>query len=486
MDLERVSGFKYRIPKTGKMRVNATFYASEGTLEDLKDEDYASLRQICNVATLPGVVEPALTMPDIHWGYGFPIGGVAAFDPDDGGVVSPGGVGFDINCGVRLLVSELSRKDIDPIGGRLVADPQKNRLADALYKGVPSGVGRGRKDTGFSREDLEEVLVEGASALVGRGYGKPEDLENIESEGQLPGADPKVVSDRAYQRGVSQLGTLGSGNHFLEVQYIDEVYDEEAARAYGLEEGLITVLIHSGSRGLGHQVCQDHVERCMAAAKRYGIELEDRQLAAAPIRSSEGEAYLGAMAAAANFAFANRQLIAHSTRQAFASAGFDSEHHHLRVLYDLAHNNAKFEEHFGAGEVLVHRKGATRAFGPGNEELPERYRSVGQPILVPGDMGRYSFVLAGTEGAMRETFGSSAHGAGRKMGRRAAKKAAKGRNLRRELEDKGILVRAANRATIDEEMPEAYKDATEVVDTTDGAGIGKKVARLRPLIVVKG
>jgi tRNA-splicing ligase RtcB len=486
MDIERVSGFKYRIPKTGKMRVNATFYASEGTLEDLKDEDYASLRQICNVATLPGVVEPALTMPDIHWGYGFPIGGVAAFDPDDGGVVSPGGVGFDINCGVRLLVSELSRKDIDPIGGRLVADPQKNRLADALYEGVPSGVGRGRKDTGFSREDLEEVLVEGASALVGRGYGEPEDLENIESKGRLPGADLKGVSERAYQRGFSQLGTLGSGNHFLEVQYIDEVYDEEAARAYGLEEGLITVLIHSGSRGLGHQVCQDHVERCMAAAKRYGIELEDRQLAAAPIRSSEGEAYLGAMAAAANFAFANRQLIAHSTRQAFASAGFDSEHHHLRVLYDLAHNNAKFEEHFGAGEVLVHRKGATRAFGPGNEELPERYRSVGQPILVPGDMGRYSFVLAGTEGAMRETFGSSAHGAGRKMGRRAAKKAAKGRNLRRELEDKGILVRAANRATIDEEMPEAYKDATEVVDTTDGAGIGKKVARLRPLIVVKG
>jgi tRNA-splicing ligase RtcB len=485
MNIEHVSGFKYRIPKEGKMRVDAAFYASEGILEDLKSEDYASLRQICNVAMLPGVVEPALTMPDIHWGYGFPIGGVAAFDPEEGGVVSPGGVGFDINCGVRLLVSELSRKEVDPSEGRFVEDPQKNRLADTLYKSVPSGVGKGRKDTGFGRQDLEEVLVEGAGALVERGYGEPEDLENIESKGRLAGADPKEVSERAYQRGVSQLGTLGSGNHFLEVQYIDEVYDEEAARAYGLEEGLITVLIHSGSRGLGHQVCQDYVERCMDAAKRYGIELEDRQLAAAPIRSPEGEAYLGAMAAAANFAFANRQLITHATRQAFASAGFDSEHQHLRVLYDLAHNNAKFEEHDDR-EVLVHRKGATRAFGPGNEELPERHRSVGQPVLVPGDMGRYSFVLAGTEVAMSETFGSSAHGAGRKMGRKKAKRAAKGRNIRRELEDKGILIRAANRATIDEEMSEAYKDATEVVDTTDGAGIGKKVARLRPLIVVKG
>jgi tRNA-splicing ligase RtcB len=476
MNIEHVSGFKYRIPKEGKMLVDAAFYASEGILEDLRSEDYASLKQICNVATLPGVVEPVLTMPDIHWGYGFPIGGVAAFDPEDGGVVSPGGVGFDINCGVRLLISELNRKEVEL---------QKNRLADALYEGIPSGVGRGRKDTGFVREDLEDVLVEGAGALVGRGYGEPEDVENIESGGRLPSADPKGVSDRAYQRGVSQLGTLGSGNHFLEVQYVDDIYDEEAARAYGLSEGKVTVLIHSGSRGLGHQVCQDYIERCMDAAKRYGIEFEDRQLAAAPIRSPEGEAYLGAMAAAANFAFANRQLITHFTRKAFRRAGFDSEAHHLRVLYDLAHNNAKFEKHDGH-KVLVHRKGATRAFGPGNEELPERYRPVGQPVLVPGDMGRYSYVLAGTEGAMSETFGSSAHGAGRKMSRRAAKKAAKGRNLRRELEDKGILVRAANRATIDEEMSEAYKDAAEVVDTTDGAGIGKRVARLRPLIVVKG
>jgi tRNA-splicing ligase RtcB len=485
MNIEYVSGFKYRIPKEGKMRVDATFYASEGILEDLKDEDYASLQQICNVAMLPGIVEPALTMPDIHWGYGFPIGGVAAFDPEEEGVVSPGGVGFDINCGVRLLVAELGREEVDPHEGRLVKDPQKNRLADALYERVPSGVGKGRKDVGFGREDLEEILVEGAAVLVERGYGETEDLGNIESNGCLTGADPGEVSDRAYERGVSQLGTLGSGNHFLEVQYVDEIYDEEAARAFGLQEGQVTVLIHSGSRGLGHQVCQDYVERCMQAAKGYGIELVDRQLAAAPIQSPEGEAYLGAMSAAANFAFANRQLISYFTRQAFEGAGFPSEEHPLRVLYDLAHNNAKFEEHDGR-EVLVHRKGATRAFGPGNPDLPERYRSVGQPVLVPGDMGRYSFVLVGTEGAMSETFGSSAHGAGRKMGRRRAKKAAKGRNIRRELEDEGILIRAASKATIAEEMPEAYKDAAEVVDTTDGAGIGKKVARLRPLIVVKG
>src|SRR5215204_5858565 len=476
MNFERLTNYKYRIPREGKMEVDAAFYASDKILDDLEAEDYASLGQLQNVATLPGIVEPALTMPDIHWGYGFPIGGVAAFDPREGGVVSPGGVGFDVNCGVRLLTSRIERAELER---------RKDRLADALYEAVPSGMGRGRPDFHMSNEELELVVVEGPAPLVERGFGEAEDLDHIESGGKFEGAEPGAISARAYERGLPQLGTLGSGNHFLEVQYVDEIYDEEAAGAFGLGEGRVTVLIHSGSRGLGHQVCQDYVERFLEAAQRYGIELADRQLAAAPIESPEGEAYLGAMAAAGNFAFANRQLITHFTRKAFASAGFDSEAHHLRVLYDLAHNNAKFEKHDGH-KVLVHRKGATRAFGPGNEELPERYRPVGQPVLVPGDMGRYSFVLAGTEGAMSETFGSSAHGAGRKMGRRAAKRAAKGRNLRRELEDKGILVRAANRATIDEEMSEAYKDATEVVDTTDGAGIGKKVARLRPLIVVKG
>jgi tRNA-splicing ligase RtcB (3'-phosphate/5'-hydroxy nucleic acid ligase) len=476
MNFERLSQYKYRIPREGKMEVDAAFYASEKILDDLGAENYASLRQLQNVATLPGIIEPALTMPDIHWGYGFPIGGVAAFDPEKGGVVSPGGVGFDVNCGVRLLTSEIGRDELER---------HKSRLADALYEKIPSGMGKGRKDFRLSRENLREVLVEGPAPLVERGFGEAEDLEHTESGGRLAGADPGAVSGRAYERGLPQLGTLGSGNHFLEVQYVDEIYDEAAAGAFGLHEGHITVLIHSGSRGLGHQVCQDYVERFLEAAPRYGIELVDRQLAAAPIQSPEGEAYLAAMSAAANFAFANRQLITHFTREAFASTGFDSEEHRLNVLYDLAHNNAKFEEHEGR-RVLVHRKGATRAFGPGEEELPAGYRPVGQPVLVPGDMGRYSFVLAGTEGAMRETFGSSAHGAGRKMSRRRAKKAARGRNLVGEMENRGILVRAAGRATVDEEMSEAYKDAADVIEATHGAGIGRKVARLRPMIVVKG
>jgi tRNA-splicing ligase RtcB len=474
MNFERLGRFRYRIPREGRMQVDAAFYASEKILADLAAEDYASLRQLQNVATLPGIVEPALSMPDIHWGYGFPIGGVAAFDPREGGVVSPGGVGFDINCGVRLLTSEIERSELDR---------RKDRLADALYEAVPSGMGRGRTDFRMSREELAEILVEGPAPLVEKGFGEAEDLGRIESGGKLSGADPDAVSARAYERGLPQLGSLGSGNHFLEVQYVDEVYDEEAAEAFGLRAGWVTVLIHSGSRGLGHQVCTDYVERFLEAAPRYGVELVDRQLAAAPIESPEGEEYLEAMASAANFAFANRQLISHFTREAFASAGFGG--HRLRLLYDLAHNNAKFEEH-ASREVLVHRKGATRAFGPGEEDLPEEYRSVGQPVLVPGDMGRYSFVLVGTEGAMRETFGSSAHGAGRKMSRRKAKKAAKGRNLVREMEDKGILVRAAGRATVDEEMSEAYKDASDVIEATHGAGIGRRVARLRPLIVVKG
>jgi tRNA-splicing ligase RtcB len=476
MNFERLTQYKYRIPREGKMEVDAAFYASEKILEDLEAEDYASLRQLQNVATLPGIIEPALTMPDIHWGYGFPIGGVAAFDPEKGGVVSPGGIGFDVNCGVRLLTSGIDREELER---------RKGSLADELFRAIPSGVGKGRKDFRLDRGNLEEALVEGPASLVERGFGKVEDLAHTESGGKLEGADPAAVSERAYERGGSQLGTLGSGNHFLEVQYVDEVYDEEAARAFGLREDLVTVLIHSGSRGLGHQVCQEYVERFLEAAPRYGIDLVDKQLAAVPIESPEGEAYLKAMAAAANFAFANRQLITHFTREAFSSVGFDSEEHRLGVLYDLAHNNAKFEEHAGR-KVLVHRKGATRAFGPGEEELPEEYRSVGQPVLVPGDMGRYSFVLAGTEGAMRETFGSSAHGAGRKMSRRKAKKAARGRNVVRELEDKGILVRAAGRATVDEEMSEAYKDAADVIEATHGAGIGRRVARLRPLIVVKG
>lgn len=484
MNIERLSEYKYRIPREAKMEVDAEFYASRTILEDIEAEDYASLKQLMNVATLPGVVEPALSMPDIHWGYGFPIGGVAAFDPEEGGVVSPGGVGFDVNCGVRLLVSDLDRKDVDPSEGRQAQEPQKNRLADALYKEIPSGLGKGREDFRLDRDEFEEVLLEGPAELVKRGYGREEDLERIESRGKLAGADPEAVSERSYQRGISQLGTLGSGNHFLEVQYVDEIYDDDTARAFGLWEGQVTVLIHTGSRGFGHQVCQDSVERFLQASPGYGIELADKQLAAAPIKSPEGRTYLAAMAAAANFAFANRQLITHFTRDAFGRAGL-SNGGSLKILYDLAHNNAKFEE-YGGKRMLVHRKGATRAFGPGEAELPEDFRAAGQPVLVPGDMGRYSFVLAGTEGAMRETFGSSAHGAGRKLSRRKAKKASKGRNIIRELGDKGIVVRAASKATVAEEISEAYKDVADVVGVTDGAGIGRKVARLRPMIVVKG
>lgn len=476
MRFERIGSYTYRILREGKMRVDAVFFASEEILKDLEAEGFASLAQLKNVATLPGIVEPALAMPDIHWGYGFPVGGVAAFDPEAGGVVSPGGIGFDINCGVRLLVSNLSREELEP---------HKSRLADLLYREVPSGVGSERKDVRFSRKELKEILREGADWLVKRGFGNPEDLHFIESEGRLPWANPDKVSERAFERGAPQLGTLGSGNHFLEVQYVDQIYDPEAAEALGLFPGQVTVLIHTGSRGLGHQVCQDYVERFLKVAPRYGIELVDKQLAAAPIQSPEGQDYLQAMAAAANFAFANRQLIAHFVREAFEKAGFPPKAHGLRVLYDLAHNNAKFEEHKGR-RVLVHRKGATRAFGPHHPEIPPEYRKVGQPVLVPGDMGRYSFVLVGTEKAMEVSFGSSCHGAGRKMSRHQAKKVARTRNLVRELESQGILVRAATRATVDEEMPEAYKDVSEVVKAVEGAGIGRIVARLRPLIVVKG
>lgn len=380
------------------------------------------------------------------------------------------------NCGVRLLASHLTLEDLLP---------RQKELADTLYRLVPSGVGSERRDVRFSKRELKEILKEGAGWLVKRGYGYPEDVRFIESQGRLPWANPDKVSERAFERGAPQIGTLGSGNHFLEVQYVDEVYDEEAAEAFGLFKGQITVLIHTGSRGLGHQVCQDYVERFLKAAPRYGIELVDKQLAAAPIKSPEGQDYLQAMAAAANFAFANRQLIAHFVREAFEKVGFTPRDHGLRVLYDLAHNNAKFEEHRGR-RVLVHRKGATRAFGPGHPEVPEEYRRVGQPVLVPGDMGRYSYVLAGTEKAMEVSFGSSCHGAGRKMSRHQAKKVARERNLVKELAERGILVRAATRATVDEEMPEAYKDVSLVVEAVEGAGIGKKVARLRPLIVVKG
>ncbi|MDI3298699.1 MAG: RtcB family protein [Bacillota bacterium] len=477
LPFEAEGGNRYRIRRRGAMRVDALFYASGAILEDLAAEGGAALEQLAGVAALPGVVEPVVAMPDIHWGYGFPIGAVAAFDPEAGGVVSPGGVGFDINCGVRLLASALTAAELAPA---------RERLADALYRSIPAGVGAERSELRLEARELRRrVLARGAAWAVEAGLGEAEDLAFIESGGALPGADPTQVSQRALERGRPQLGTLGSGNHFLEVGVVDRVEDAEAAAAFGLFEGQVTVLVHTGSRGLGHQVCQEFVERMLAAGARYGIELPDRQLAAAPARSPEGTAYLGAMAAAANFAFANRQVITAYARRAFERAGFPPSAHRLRLVYDLAHNTAKWEEH-GGRPLLVHRKGATRAFPPGHPELPPAYREAGQPVLVPGDMGRYSFVLAGGERAMRESFGSACHGAGRRWSRHRARQAARARDPLRELEAQGVLVRAASRATVDEEIPEAYKDVAAVVEVIAAAGIARKVARLRPLIVVKG
>ncbi len=431
------------------------------------------------MATLPGIVRASLAMPDIHSGYGFAIGGVAAFDLDEG-VVSPGGVGYDINCGVRLLRSNLRRDDIQP------------RLKDvvtALFHEIPSGVGsKGRLRLG--REDERKVYVKGARWAVESGMGEAGDLAHTESEGALEGADPDLISKRASERGSAQQGTLGSGNHFLEIQHVDKVYDPGAADALGLFEGQMTVMIHTGSRGFGHQVCTDFLEVMHRAAGKYGIELPDPELACAPYRSPEAQDYLGAMRAAANYAWANRQCIMHWTRETFLRAlKISPAELGMSLVYDVAHNVAKVEKHVVDGkerELVVHRKGATRAFPPGHPELPPAYRQTGQPVLIPGDMGRASFVLLGTELAMQLTWGSTCHGAGRVLSRHKALKQAKGRAIWRELEDRGIIVRSAGRRTLAEEMSEAYKDVSEVVDVVARAGISRKVARLRPMGVVKG
>jgi tRNA-splicing ligase RtcB (3'-phosphate/5'-hydroxy nucleic acid ligase) len=477
--LERLDDTRWRIPRTGGMRVDGIVYASEEMIGDIRDD--ASLEQVANVAHLPGILDASIAMPDIHWGYGFPIGGVAAMDADEG-VVSPGGVGYDINCGVRLLTSRLEAADVEPL---------LPRLADRLFARVPTGVGATRSDLSLGRQELAGVLARGAAWAVERGFGERRDLETIEEGGALPGADPDAVSERAYARGRDQLGTLGSGNHFAEVQRVAEVYDEAAARAFGLAPGRVTVMIHSGSRGLGHQVATEHIQVMLRAVERYSIALPDRQLCCAPLASPEGRRYLAAMAAAANFAFANRQVMTHWARESFAAVlerpaaelGMD-------VVYDVCHNIAKIETFAAPGggtrRACVHRKGATRAYPPGHPEVPARYREVGQPVLIPGDMGRYSFVLAGADRAYEQTFGSACHGAGRRLSRKAAKKAAKGRKLVAEMERRGVHVRAAGMATIAEEMPEAYKDVADVVEVVDRAGIARRVARLEPLAVIKG
>jgi len=479
LPLERLDPYRWRIPRDERagMRVDGIVYADERLMATLRDDP--ALTQVANVATLPGIVGASLAMPDVHWGYGFPVGGVAATRLDDG-VVSPGGIGFDINCGVRLLRSDLEAADVRP---------HLARLADALFAAVPSGIGA-RTGRRLARPELDAVLREGAAWAVASGHGWAEDLERTEEGGALAGADPAAVSPRARDRGADQLGTLGSGNHFLEVQAVDEIYDARAAGALGLRRGQVTVLIHCGSRGLGHQVCTDHLAAMDRAVARYGIALPDRQLACAPLRSPEAEAYLAAMAAAAGFAWANRQVIAHAVRETFARLfGRSAEALGLRLVYDVSHNMAKFERHQVGGRMemlCIHRKGATRAFPPGHPDVPAVYRDVGQPVLVPGDMGRYSYVGVGTAGAMAAAFGSTCHGAGRNLSRHAAIRELRGVDITAELAAQGIVVRAERHDLLAEEASLAYKDVAAVVEVAEGAGLIRRVARMRPMAVVKG
>ena len=476
-DAKKIHDYLFEIPRSGKMNVPARIYTSEKMLKDVFSDN--APEQAVNVAWLPGIVNFSMAMPDIHWGYGFPIGGVAAFDYENG-VVSPGGVGYDINCGVRLLKTDLRLDDVKP---------RMKQLVDQLFRDIPSGVG----STGsvkLTPKEEKKALNGGAEWAIEQGYGLSQDLDKIEENGKMAGANPELISERALARGKAQLGTLGSGNHFVEVGVVEEIFNPNVAEVLGLTKGQVTLIIHTGSRGFGHQVCDDAIKVMLKASEKYGIDLPDKQLCCAPIQSKEGQTYLAQMACAINFAFANRQMITHWARGAFAKALGESERSiNMQVVYEVAHNIAKIEEHDVNGEkrkVCVHRKGATRAFAPHHPEIPEDYREIGQPVLIPGDMGRYSYVLVGTEKAMQETFGSTCHGAGRMMSRNQAKKAGKGRDLRNEMSQKGIVVRASSYATIAEEMPEAYKDVSNVVDTVHGAGISKKVAKLRPLGVIKG
>ena len=476
--LHQIDEYRWEIPPTGKMRTRGLVFCAAAMIPALRQDQ--SLQQVVNVATLPGIVGPSLAMPDIHWGYGFPIGGVAAFDPAEG-VVSPGGVGYDINCGVRLLRTDLSRP---AISGRIA------ELVDGLFATIPSGLGSRRRDLKLTTPTLREVLRLGAAWAVKQGFGDGDDLLHIEAGGQIPGADPGGVSDQALERGRDQLGTLGSGNHFVEIGYVAEIFDEKLAESLGIFPDQVTVIVHTGSRGLGHQVCDDFIRKLMQAATKYGIELPDRQLCCAPVRSPEGREYLGAMAAAANFAFANRQIITHWVRETFQEVlRLGPKHLGLQLVYDVAHNIAKIETHEVNGQkrqLCVHRKGATRAFPPHHPEVPAAYQETGQPVLIPGDMGRYSYLLVGTQKALEETFGSTCHGAGRLLSRHQALKVAKGRPIEKELASQGIIVRGAGRGTVAEEIPEAYKDVEQVVQVVHGAGLSRKVAKLQPLGVIKG
>ena len=479
--LKKLGDHSWELPQSYKdgMRVPGKLFADDALLQAMKGDQ--ALEQVANVAFLPGIVGHSLAMPDIHWGYGFPIGGVAATAVEQGGVVSPGGVGFDINCGVRMLRTDLTESEVRP---------RLRELMDTLFRQVPTGLGGGGR-LRLDRRETDQVLRRGARWAVEQGFGEPDDLEVTEENGCIAGADPQAVGDRPKTRGAPQLGTLGSGNHFLEVQTAAEIMDPEAAQVMGIREpGQVMVLIHCGSRGLGHQVCTDSLKVIEAATDRYKIRLPDRQLAAVPVNSPEGQAYLGAMRASANFAWANRQCLAHWTRLAFGEVfGRPWAELGMGQVYDVSHNMAKIEEHVVDGRPMslcVHRKGATRAFPPGHPDMPERYRDIGQPVLVPGDMGRYSFLAVAGPKAMELAFGSTCHGAGRAESRSRARKLLQGRDIQQELAEQGIVAIGHNWASLAEEAPIAYKDVADVMRVADGAGLSRPVVLLRPLGVIKG
>ncbi|NLN72275.1 MAG: RtcB family protein [Thermoplasmatales archaeon] len=478
-DLERVDDYRWRVPRGAVpcMRTDAVIFASESMLPSISEDN--SLLQAANVACLPGIVGSSVAMPDVHWGYGFPIGGVAAVDAVTGHI-SPGGIGFDINCGVRLIRTDLREEDLK---GRL--DP----LMDALYANIPSGLGsKGLKR--LSRDQIDDVLENGSRWAVENGFGWDDDLDVTENGGRMESADPSKVSDKAKERGIPQLGSLGSGNHFLEVDVVDEVFGEEAAEAFGLEKGTVTVTVHCGSRGCGHQIATDYIREMERYIKKHDISLPDPQLACAPLDSEEGADYFAAMSCGANYAWANRQMITHWIRESFekvfrSSAGDLG----MSMVYDVAHNIAKKERHNVDGremDVLVHRKGATRAFPAGHPDVPERYRAVGQPVIVPGDMSVGTYVLVGLQGSMDLSFGSSCHGAGRRMSRKAALRSIRASEVKADLKKDGIMLRSGSDGGLVEEAPETYKDVEEVVSVVSGSGLAGRVARLRPLGVIKG
>ncbi|MCF8240979.1 MAG: RtcB family protein [Melioribacteraceae bacterium] len=479
MEVNRISDQIWEIPKFGGMLVPGRIYTSQKMLETTLQNDEA-IKQVVNVAHLPGIQKYSLAMPDIHWGYGFPIGGVAATDLDEG-VISPGGVGYDINCGVRLARTSLTQNDVQK---------RIKKLVENLFKDIPTGVGASGAIRKLSSKEIRSILVNGSQWAVAQGFGTDDDITKTEEKGKMENADPSLLSDRAIERGQDQAGTLGSGNHFLEIDVVDEIFDEQKAEVLGLFKNQIVIMIHTGSRGLGYQVCDDYLKVLVKAGERFGFNLPDKQLACAPINSSEGHNYLSAMRCAANFAWNNRQVIMHLAKKSLQKTLNISESElKFELIYDVCHNIAKIETHNIDGEmkrVCVHRKGATRAFPPGHKDIPEVYQSTGQPVLIPGDMGRYSFVSAGTEKSMSETFGSSCHGAGRVQSRHKALKAGKGKDLIGEMNKRGIEIQAKGYKTIAEEMPNAYKDVSEVVDVMHLAGISTKVAKIKPVGVIKG